>query len=257
MGGEKVINCVKIVLMRVHQMKWIAVLLVVVLTVAFCSVGAEGGEPIKMEFREMLRDRIVEILKTWTVKDQYAIMFFIYPNECNEYGGYTNIPEFTMLYKCESDLPSQYEPSSGAFDSDEERWNPAFWWGLNEEEYVIAFNENNPIADALIDWYRSGGVQDIGTVDTEHNYDSGMRYVGKGPKGLPELLELVTEIALELQTDGTMEARFGKKIPIILADFEFTWYMVAATVKANPHGEADEYIETCLREGWVYEDQIR
>ncbi len=238
-------------------MKSIIVILVVILAVTLCSVGAEEGDSIKMEFRDLLRDRIVSILENWTVQDQYAIMFFIYPNECYEYAGYTNLPKFTMLYKCESDVPHQSHFSLWDSDSDEERWNPAFWWGLSEEENVIAFNETNPIADALIDWYRAIGVQDIGAEDTRQIYDNRMRYVGKGPNGLPELLELVTDIALELQNDGTIEAKFGKRIPIILADFEFTWYMVAATVKANPHGEADEYIEACLSEGWVHEDQIK
>lgn len=84
-----------------------------------------------------------------------------------------------------------------------------------------------------------------------------MQYIGNGPNGLPELLQLVTGIACELQCNGTIEAKFGRRIPIILADFECTWYMVKATREANPDGEADAYIDACLRRHWVEEDRIQ
>ncbi|MBR5010726.1 MAG: hypothetical protein IKY06_08800 [Clostridia bacterium] len=207
-----------------------------------------------MEFKQQLRDKIFEVLNSWPVNDQYAIMFFIYPNECNEYGGYNNIPEFTMLYKCESEL-SRNPHSVGAMSRNEERWNPAFWkWGPNKAD-IIYFNEPNPMADALLSWYQSINVHDIGY--EEYTLDSHNRFVGKGPNGLPELLDLITEIANELQTENIIESKFGKRIPIILADFEFTWYMVAATRLANPNGEADDYIEACINEGWVYEELIQ
>lgn len=76
-------------------------------------------------------------------------------------------------------------------------------------------------------------------------FDENMRYIGTGPNGLPELLKLVTEITKELQTDGVIEAKFGRKLPVILADFDCTWYMINATAEANPNGEAEAYIQAC------------
>lgn len=209
-----------------------------------------------MAFRTTLRNRILEILDAWPVQDQYAIMFFIYPNESYEYKGYHNIPEFTMLYKCESDMGSSRNPFFRASSEDEERWNPAFWdYGLQQS--VIRYDEPNPLADALIDWYETIGVQDIGYENPDMAYDSSMTYIGKGPNGLSELLQLVADIAAELQSSGAIQTKFGKSIPIILADFEFTWYMVKATCHANPNGEANEYIDACLRQHWVAEAQIQ
>ena len=49
----------------------------------------------------------------------------------------------------------------------------------------------------------------------------------------------MTEITKELQTDGVIEAKFRRKLPVILADFDCTWYMINATAEANPNGEAE------------------
>ena len=207
-------------------------------------------------FRTMLHDRILEVLDSWPAEDQYAVMFFIYPNAYNQYGGYANLPEFSMLYKCESDMGQNPNPYFSASDGDEERWNPAFW-DCSQQRQVIGFDAPNPVADGLIGWYESTGVQNIEKEDADSSYDGNMQYIGNGPNGLPELLQLVTGIARELQSNGTIEAKFGRRIPIILADFECTWYMVKATREANPDGEADAYIDACLRRHWVEEDRIQ
>ena len=217
----------------------------------------EDKEMKTMEFRNLLRERILEILDAWPVKDQYGIMFFIYPNEAYEYGEYYNISEFKMLYRCESDLEKERALLMFLGSEDEERWYPANWFGGNKEQSVISFDEPNPMADALISWYESTGVQNIGCEDEDDVYDEYMRYIGKGPNGLQELLHLAADIAAELQTTGVIEAKFGRRLPIIMGDLENTWYMIRATKDANPNGEADEYIEACIREGWVEREELQ
>ena len=59
---------------------------------------------------------------------------------------------------------------------------------------------------------------------------------------------LIAGIAAELQTDGVIEKKFGRRIPIILADLETAWYMIEATQAANPNGEADAYLQACKRQ---------
>lgn len=236
-------------------MLYFAAAIVLVALIAF--VGNVGRKEVAtMEFKSMLRTRIREVLDAWPAKDQYAIMFFVYPNESYEYRGYSNIPEFLMLYRCESDLENSDDPFLAAASDTEKRWNPACW-DPDMQAPVIHFDDPNPFADALIDWYEALGVQEIGDEDSDAAYDSHMMYIGKGPNGLQELLQVVTELAAELQTDGTIEAKFGKRIPILIADFEFTWYMVKATIAANPNGEANEYVNACVREGLVVEAQIQ
>ena len=70
-----------------------------------------------MEFKDMLRSRILEILNAWPVRDQYAIMFFLYPNECFTYGEYENLPEFDLLYRCESEIQPDGGSAFGATEA--------------------------------------------------------------------------------------------------------------------------------------------
>ncbi len=237
-------------------MKSAAAFLIFTVLFALCPARAEERRDDTAEFRRMLKNRIIEVLESWPAEDQYAIMFFIYPNECYEYGGRSNIPEFVMLYKCESEMAHNANPVFTPIGEEEARWNPAFW-DYDKRQTVIGFDEINPAADALMRWYEDTGVKDIGYEEPDSMYDSHMAYIGKGPNGLSELLGLAADIAAELQSSGYIEARFGRKLPIILADYEFTWYMIKATRDANPDGEADAYIDACLRNGWANEEQIR
>ena len=231
-------------------------LCVLALTIIMLALPAWSGfaqeDVHTMRFKEILRTRILEILNAWPAEDQYAIMFFVYPNEAYEHRGYANIPEFQMLYRCESDLQVNHNPYFYPIGDFEARWYPAFW-DYDLRTPVIDLYEPKVNADALIDWYEAIGLEQIGYEDPEKMYgDDGVVYIGRGPNGLPELLDVVVQIAQELQNDGTIERKFGRKIPIIFADHEYTWYMFEATREANPNGEADEFIDACVKEGYIW-----
>lgn len=229
----------------VRVKRLLCLLLALMLIPCASALGEEDDGT--MEFKSLLRGRILEILNAWPAKDQCAIMFLIYPNEAHTYRGYSNLTEFQMLYKCESDMGKHTNPFFAPADEDEERWSPAYW-DMDLKQSVISYWEPNQYAEALIDWYEAAGVQRIGYEDHTLDYDSEMRYIGKGPNGLPELLSLIASIAAELQTDGVIERKFGRRIPIILADLETAWYMIEATQAANPNGEADAYLQACKRQ---------
>ena len=232
-------------------MRRFALLLLGMLLGLMARTGIAQEETPTMRFKEILRGRILDILDTWPAQDQYAIMFFVYPNEMYEHRGYANIPEFQMLYRCESDLKVDHNPYFYPISDFEVRWNPAFW-DYDLRTPVIDLYEPKVNADALIDWYEAIGLEQIGYEDPDKMYgDDGVVYVGRGPNGLPELLEVVVQIAQELHNDGTIERKFGRKVPIILADFGYTWYMIEATRQANPNGEADVFIEACVKEGYI------
>lgn len=242
--------------MRCTGMKrFLSLAAALLLAAAWPGTVCAEGEPTAA-FKDRLRGRILEILDSWPAMDQYAVMFFIYPDPLCEYAGFHNMPEFTMLYKCESDIGVlDHNPLFSASGEDEERWNPAFW-DFDLQQPVICYDAGNAMADALIDWYSAIGVEQVGYEDPNLMFDSRNRYIGKGPNGLAELLQLTAEIAAEIQRSGRIEAKFGRRIPILLADFEFTGYMLQATLRANPNGEADAYIQACLRQNWVSEEQL-
>ena len=68
-----------------------------------------------------------------------------------------------------------------------------------------------------------------------------MRYIGKGPAGLYELLQEIAAAARTLQNSGFIQRKFGRPIPIIIHDLEYSWYMIDATKAANANGEATEF----------------
>lgn len=74
-------------------------------------------------------------------------------------------------------------------------------------------------------------IDNIGYEDYNACYDNEMRYIGKGPVGYYELLSEITDVAKRLQDSGFVKNKFGKSIPIIIHDLEYTWYIIEATKK--------------------------
>lgn len=100
----------------------------------------------------------------------------------------------------------------------------------------------------LFDWYHQQGLTHIGSESEDGDCDEEMNYVGKGPEGHYQLLMLAAEVARQLQEEGFLEKRFHKKIPIIVHGLEYAWYDLEATKLANPHGEAEAFLEYVRQE---------
>ena len=185
--------------------------------------------------------KVVTEMENWSAPDIYAISFFVYSNESFQYKGFTNVSYFAISYNTESDC-------DGADIYDEERWNYAFW--SQDEVPVIDPFEPNELTDMLFRWYEEKGITNIGEED-ENCYDGDSNYIGKGPVGHYELLQIVTEVARKLQSEGYTESRFGEKIPIIIHGLEYAWYHIEATEKANVNGEADTFIKAMKELGMI------
>ncbi|MCH5192211.1 MAG: hypothetical protein J1F23_08620 [Oscillospiraceae bacterium] len=190
---------------------------------------------------EKLYLKIKSIMDTWHEDNIYAISFFVYPNDEYEYNGFSNVSSFAVSYNTEDDC-------KGAGQYDEERWNYAFW--RQDETTVIDPDESNELTDLLFDWYKENGILNIGEED-EDCYDENYNYIGKGPVGHYELLELVSKAAKRLQQEGFIENKFGKKIPIIIHGLEYAWYDIEATQNANINGEADTFLKAMQKLGMI------
>lgn len=195
-----------------------------------------------INLRDYLKNKVCQVISAWDEEKIYAISFLVYSNETYEYDGCSNVTEFSVSYNTEDDC-------SGADDLSEERWNYAFW---RQNETPIIDTEYGGM-DVLFDWYKENGIENIGYEDYENCYDSEMRYIGKGPVGYIELLAEITAVAKELQESGFIEKKFGKRIPIIIHDFDYAWYTVEATKQANPNGEADKFLAAIREWGLVEE----
>lgn len=189
------------------------------------------------DLKEYLYQRVKKEIALWYVKDIYAISFFVYSNEAYTYGEFSNVTNFSISYNTESDC-------GGADKCSEERWNYSFW---RQNEIVITDNEGMKI---LFQWYKENGINNIGHEDN-NCYDENNYYIGKGPVGYYELLTAVSEVANRLQNENYIVNKFGKAVPIIIHDLEYTWYVIEATKNANPNGEANQFIEAMSELGFI------
>ena len=202
-----------------------------------------GKEVFKMtDLQAYLENKLRDIISAWNENDIYAISFFVYSNEAYEYNGYSNVTKFSVSYNTENDCNGTGELSG-------ERWNYVFW-RQNETPIIDDDNENEGIK-ILFDWYRENSIDNVGYEDYDVCYDDEMRYIGKGPVGYYELLSEITAVAKRLQDSGFIKNKFGAPIPIIIHDLEYPWYIIEATKKANPNGEADMFLSAMNELGFV------
>ena len=195
-----------------------------------------------IDLRTYLDSKIRDIISTWDEKSIYAISFFVYANECNEYNGYSNVAEFYISYNTEEDC-------LGADAISEERWNYAFW--RQNETPILVADPHDKGMKLLFDWYQENKIENIGFEDFKTAFDDKMRYIGKGPGGYYELLGIVSAVAKSLQESGFIKNHFGMPIPIIIHDLEYPWYIIEATKKANPNGEANQFLDAMKCMGMI------
>jgi len=191
-----------------------------------------------LDLGKYLYEKIKPILNEWDETGIYAISFFVYSNEAFTYQNYSNISEFYLSYATDSGFKGD------GFDDDPElKWYDIYWKCM--PIYIInPHEENDEGVKTLFQWYKENGIENIGfeSHDNKDNYDKNMRYIGKGPVGYYELLTVVSNVAMRLQLEGFIAEKFGA-IPIIVHDYEQSWYVEEATERANPNGEAEVYLK--------------
>lgn len=192
-------------------------------------------EAIAVEnFENALYDKVKSEIMKWNEDDIYAISFFVESNEAYEYNGFENVTMWAISYNTEGDC-------AGADELDEERWNYAFW--RQDETMIIDVDTPDKYTDALFKWYAEHGITNIGEENEEDAYDEDYNYIGKGPVGHYELLQLASSVARNLQDEGVIKEKFGKELPIIIHGLEYAWYDIEATKNANPNGQADTFFK--------------
>lgn len=186
-----------------------------------------------IDLRGYIEAKLRDIILSWDEAGIYGISFLVQANEAYTYNGHSNVPEFSVSYNTENDC-------RGAAPLSETRWNYAFW--RQNETYIIEATAANEGMRVLFNWYEENGIDNVGYEDLTFCYDSKMRYIGKGPVGLYELLQEISAAAKSLHNSGFIRRKFGRSIPIIIHDLEYSWYTIEATKAANTEGEADEFL---------------
>lgn len=181
---------------------------------------------------EFLYNKIKPNIESWNEEGIYALSFFVYTNEASD-----NIPVLAISYNTEEDCEYSSQLS-------EQRWNYAFW--RQEEKEIIGDEESTSI---LLQWYKENGIKNIGYEDEALMYDADYNYIGKGPNGYYELLQIVSNVAKSLHDNKVIINTFKREIPIIIHDLEYSWNSEEATQNGNPNGIADIFLEV-LHQGF-------
>ncbi|MGD9570009.1 MAG: hypothetical protein AB7V48_17140 [Sedimentibacter sp.] len=176
---------------------------------------------------EYLYLKVKPIIESWDEEGIYAISFFVHTNEA-----YDNIPIFAISYNTEEDC--NHSPLLS-----EERWNYAFW--RQDEKEIIGDEESTNI---LLQWYEENNIKNIGQEDEDLMYDDDNYYIGKGPNGTYELIQVISDLSKRLHDEGFIANTFKKEIPIIIHDLEYPWYELEATKKGNPEGLVDMFLKS-------------
>ncbi|OIK08737.1 hypothetical protein BIV60_25525 [Bacillus sp. MUM 116] len=114
-----------------------------------------------------------------------------------------------------------------------------------DEQEIIGDEESTNI---LLQWYKENGIKDIGYEDETLMYDEDDNYIGKGPNGFYELLQVVSDVAKRLHDNIVIINTFNKEISIIIHDLEYSWYTVEVTRIGNPNGIANIFLEALNQE---------
>ncbi len=185
-----------------------------------------------MEFHEYLYQRILKVMQGWPQGQVVAISFLVHANELGKYHRIPNFPQLSITYNADASTTTDM--------SSEEFWNTALW---DAEEYdIVEAAEDDQGAALLLAWLKEQRVI-VGKRENEAEaYDENMEYIGKGPGGFYELLQLVADIARTMQQNGAIQELFGHPTPIFVHDLEYAWYSDEATARANPNGEADAFL---------------
>lgn len=173
-----------------------------------------------MDLEQLLYEKVRSEIEKWDSEGVYALYFGVSVNSIDG-----NIPHFVIGRGVDRGKPFP------------DKWHLAV--SAEDETEITADNET---AQALTAWLHAQGVADIGYEDPDEMYDEMMSYIGKGPAGSYELLQLGVKIAKRLFEENFIREKFDRDIPVIFDDLETTWYNLEATENANPDGLADEFL---------------
>ncbi len=74
---------------------------------------------------------------------------------------------------------------------------------------VLPIIQKDEDAKALFDWYKENGLKNIGFEDCDNDYDKDMQYIGKGPAGYYELLQVVSNVARKCRPKEPLQLNLG------------------------------------------------
>jgi len=184
-------------------------------------------------------DRIKSIISNFDdniLQDIYAISFFKSNQEDDPRQPLLTVGYNTVSRWTECTPKSGQEPEWPiASDSEEAKWNFAFW--LQNEELVIGGQNYDPVSN----WVKELPCY---YTDEQEEQDFDKTYL-LGEEIQNRFVDIMIDHAKKLHESGTIVRKFGRQVPIIIHELEYYEKPVNWTKKANPIGLTSEF------ENWV------
>lgn len=133
--------------------------------------------------------------------------------------------------------PGQQPKWPVASDSDEAKWNYAFW--LQEEGQICVIGDTPEDVMVREKWVKS---LNLWYTDEEEEEDFD-RCLKMGEKILEHFINWCAMVAKRLHDDGVITRKFGHPIPIIVHELEYYDRIAEVTRRANPADLAQEFVQ--------------
>ncbi len=166
------------------------------------------------------------------VDDIYAISFCVcnYDEDLRQpmlIFGYNTLDQ----WKSSSPLQGQKAQWPIASSSEEAKWNYAFW--LQNEELIIGGDSNKIVSD----WVKSTPYYFSDEL-LEDDFDKALLL---GEKIQDAFIQIMLLNAQKLYDESVIKSKFGKEIPIIVHELEYSEMTVSWTNQANPNGLGKDF----------------
>ena len=163
-----------------------------------------------MDIVDFLKKEISDYMDFQKVDE---LVINIYCNECFEYKGINNF----------------FSISFGALNKDDDIGEMAdvFECIDDNEKFIINPESYDGEAQLVVDYLKEIGINNIGYENIDDSYNDDMEYIGKGPNGLYELIELISKIIVEVWKERDYQ------IPVLFVDYEASWFLEECTKLLN------------------------
>lgn len=164
-------------------------------------------------------------------KDIYALPFWYFNDDDD-----VRYPKIVIGYNTNG----HYEASvRSASSRDEAKWNFAFWL---QNELVEIGGLEDPLLDA---WFKESPYHYSDEQNEEAGEDDELfnELLEGGGQFDDEFIEEIISMTQRLFREGVIRQVFGKDIPVLIHELEYYDAPVNWTLKANPKGLVDEFVE--------------
>lgn len=170
------------------------------------------------------------------LRDAYVVSFFVH-----DYEDDPRLPILTV--GCNTDArwrsctpaPGQQPRWPIASDSDEAKWNYAFWL---QNEITVIGEPDTEGAGLRKEWFKARGLwfeDDL----FDSDQDNWERIAAQMTSSF---VGMCVQVACTLHADGSVVGSFGKVVPIVVHELEYYDEIAEQTERANPPGVAAAFV---------------